>query len=67
MTNFLLGMLTMYLTMGIIILIINSLDLLEEDGKDIIFGWWLIPLVLLTKTIKRSNFNRRKKREKRGK
>lgn len=48
---FLLGMLTMYLITGIIILVFNTADI-DEDIKDTFFGWWLIPIIIFIKWIK---------------
>lgn len=49
---FLLGMIVMYLITGVIILVLNSVDA-DEDIKDIVFGWWLIPIVILINCIRR--------------
>ena len=52
MKMFLLGALAMYLFIGLFILIANSLGA-EEDTKDIIIGWWLIPIVLIGQKIRK--------------
>ena len=46
MKMFLLGALTMYLLIGIFILIANTFDV-EEDTKEIVIGWWLIPIITI--------------------
>ena len=46
MKMFLLGALTIYLFIGIFILIANTFDI-DEDTKDIVIGWWLIPIVII--------------------
>jgi nitrate reductase gamma subunit len=50
MKMFLLGVLTMYLVAGIIILLCNTFDI-DEDNKDTIFAWWLMPLVIFKKML----------------
>jgi len=59
MTMFLLGMLVMYLISGIIILICNTLNV-NSDNIDMIFGFWLIPIIYLIneKILKKSWQNR---------
>lgn len=49
---FLLGMIVMYLITGIVFLVLNSVDA-DEDIKDIVFGWWLIPIVMLINYIRK--------------
>ena len=46
-----LGIIIGYLICGIIVLICNSIDI-DEDIKDIILGWWLIPIVIPINKIK---------------
>jgi hypothetical protein len=41
MTNILIGMVTMYFICGLIAFICNTFDV-DEDIKDMIFGWWII-------------------------
>lgn len=48
-----LGIIIGYLICGIIILICNSLNI-DEDIKEIILGWWLIPVIIpINKIIKK--------------
>ena len=49
---FLLGALISYLIMGVVVLVCNSIDV-DEDIKDLIFGWWLIPIIFLINKIKK--------------
>ncbi|MBO7692905.1 MAG: hypothetical protein J6T10_09785 [Methanobrevibacter sp.] len=50
---FILGIIIGYLICGIVILICNSLNI-DEDIKEIILGWWLIPVIIpINKIIKR--------------
>jgi len=43
-----LGIIIGYVICGIIVLVCNSIDI-DEDIKDIILGWWLIPIIILIK------------------
>ena len=52
MTMFLLGMITMYLVTGIIILLCNTFNV-DNDNKDTIFAWWLLPIIFLKKILKK--------------
>lgn len=47
-----LGIIIGYVICGIIVLICNTIDV-DEDIKDIILGWWLIPIIILIKKIKK--------------
>lgn len=49
---FLLGMIVMYLITDIIILVLNTVNA-DEDIKDIVFGWWLIPIIIFINWIKK--------------
>lgn len=62
MKMFLLGMLVMYLIIGIIRLILNTIDV-DEDLQDCILGFWLLPVCILYRYIYR--FLKRKKYKKR--
>lgn len=57
MKMFLLGMLVMYLIASVVILILNTINV-DEDTKDLVFGWWLMPIVIavnkIIKNIKKS-------------
>ena len=48
---FLFGALVSYLVAGIVILVCNTVNA-DEDIKDLIFGWWLIPIILLNRKIR---------------
>lgn len=61
--NFIIGMITMYCIIGVIVLILNTLNV-DEDIKDLIIGWWLIPLVIITQKIHRFFIKRKKKNKK---
>lgn len=47
-----LGIIIGYIICGVIVIICNTLGI-DEDVKDIILGWWLIPLIILIKKIKK--------------
>lgn len=47
-----LGIIIGYVICGVIALICNSIDT-NEDIKDIILGWWLIPIVILVNKIRK--------------
>ena len=48
-----LGIIIGYAICGIIALICNSIDA-DEDVKDIILGWWLMPVVILINKIRKN-------------
>lgn len=48
---FLLGALVSYLVAGIVVLVCNTVNA-DEDVKDLIFGWWLLPVVLMDRKIR---------------
>lgn len=52
MKMFLLGALIMYLLIGLFVLIANTFDI-DEDIKDIVMGWWLIPIVIIDQKIRK--------------
>ena len=47
-----LGIIIGYVICGIIVLICNTINI-DEDIKDIILGWWLIPFIILIKKVKK--------------
>jgi ribose/xylose/arabinose/galactoside ABC-type transport system permease subunit len=49
---FVLGIIIGYLICGVIVLICNSINI-DEDIKDIILGWWLIPIIIPINKIKK--------------
>ena len=51
MTMFLLGALVSYLIMGVVVLVCNTVDA-DDDTKDLIFGWWLLPVEFLDRKIR---------------
>ena len=53
MTMFLLGALVSYLVMGVMVLVCNTIDA-DDDTKDLIFGWWLLPVVFLDRKIRKN-------------
>lgn len=60
MTMFLIGALTMYLLSGIIILILNSINV-DEDIIDCVFAWWLLPLCYVLHKIREKRFAKEEK------
>ena len=52
MKMFLLGALIMYLLIGLFVLIANTFDI-DEDIKDIVMSWWLIPIVITDQKIRK--------------
>ena len=52
MKMFLLGALIMYLLIGLFVLIANTFDI-DEDIKDIVMSWWLIPIVIIDQKIRK--------------
>ena len=61
--SFIIGMITMYCIIGVVVLVLNTLNV-DEDIKDLIIGWWLIPLVIIIQKIHRFVIKRKKKNKK---
>ncbi len=60
MTMFLIGALTMYLLSGVIILILNSLNV-DENIIDCVFAWWLLPLCYVLYKRREKRFRKKEK------
>ena len=63
--SFIIGMITMYCIIGVVVLALNTLNV-DEDIKDLIIGWWLIPLVIIIQKIHRFVIKRKKEKNKKS-